>query len=297
MTDDGVKMIAIDGPNGKDEFKVWTKRVGSGPIKMLLLHGGPGLSCEYFECFEDFLPQHGVEVIYYNQLGSHLSDQPSDPSLWTVARFLEEVEQVRQALGLEDFYLYGHSWGAQLGIEYGLKYGQHLKGLILSSMTASIQAWQAYGNSLQAQMSPEAIAVIEQYQALGDVENSAYITARQEFDHRHVCRVVPWPEPVTRTDSHLAKPVSNALNATGFEDWDRWADLHNITVPTLLAVGRHDMMNPAEIEKMGTLIPNSSVLICENGSHLVFWDDQAAYFSGLVQFLNDVEAGRDVRSS
>ena len=304
MTDDRVQMIEIDGPNRKNEFKVWTKRVGSGPIKMLLLHGGPGCSHEYFESFEDFLPQHGVEFIYYNQLGSYLSDQPNDTSLWTVPRFLEEVEQVRVALGLEDFYLFGNSWGGLLGIEYGIKYGEHLKGLIVSNMTASIPSYLTYINHLRAQMPPEAIAIFEKYEALGQLEHPEYQDALQELYNRHICRVVPWPEPVSRMFSHLATPVYNTMQGnnefvvTGtFKNWDRWADLHQITVPTLLAVGRHDSMNPADIEQMGRLIPNSRVLICENGSHLAFWDDQAAYFGGLVRFLSDVEAGRSLGSS
>jgi proline iminopeptidase len=98
----GVRLIQIDG-----KYKVWTKRVGTGPIKMLTLHGGPGATHEYFECFEDFLPQQGIEFYYYDQLGSAYSDQPDDPSLWTVERFREEVEQVSATLDLQDFYLYG----------------------------------------------------------------------------------------------------------------------------------------------------------------------------------------------
>jgi len=114
----GVTMIPIDG--GK--YHVWTKCVGTGAIQMLTLHGGPGCTHEYMECFEDFLPQRGIQFHYYDQLGSHYSDQPDDPSLWTVARFCDEVEQVRAALGLENFYLFGHSWGGMLGIEYALKH-------------------------------------------------------------------------------------------------------------------------------------------------------------------------------
>ena len=147
-------------------------------------------------------------------------------------------------------------------------------------------------------------AIFEKYEALDDLNNAEYQDALQELYNRHICRVVPWPEPVSRMFSHLATPVYNTMQGnnefvvTGtFKDWDRWADLHEITVPTLLAVGRHDSMNPADIEQMGRLIPNSRVLICENGSHLAFWDDQAAYFGGLVRFLDDVEAGRSLGSS
>ena len=95
----GIKMIPIKTPKG--EFKVWTKRIGNNPtIKVLLLHGGPGLTHELFESFEAYFPQESIEFIYYDQLGSYYSDQPKDKSLWTNERFLEEVEQVRIALGL-----------------------------------------------------------------------------------------------------------------------------------------------------------------------------------------------------
>ncbi|MGN6181113.1 MAG: alpha/beta fold hydrolase, partial [Mucilaginibacter sp.] len=107
----GIKMVTIQTPVGK--FKVWTKRFGTNPrIKVLLLHGGPAMTHEYMECFESFFPKEGFEMIEYDQLGSYYSDQPKDSSLWTTPRFVEEVEQVRQALNLDstNFYLLGNSW-------------------------------------------------------------------------------------------------------------------------------------------------------------------------------------------
>ena len=127
----GVRMIPISTPHG--EFRVWTKRVGNNPTtKLLLLHGGPGATHEYLEAFDSFLPAAGIEYYYYDQLGSAYSDQPDEPDLWELDRFVDEVEQVRQALGLDrdNFYLLGQSWGGMLAIEYALKHQQHLKGLV-----------------------------------------------------------------------------------------------------------------------------------------------------------------------
>ena len=152
----GVEIIPIEGG-----YNVWTKRFGSGSIPLLLLHGGPGCTHEYFECFEDFLPQHDIQIIYYDQLGSAYSDQPDDTSLWTVERFREEVEQVRIALGLDNFYMLGHSWGGLLGIEYALKYQHHIKGLVLSNMTASIPDYVTHVNELRNQQPPEVIQILE----------------------------------------------------------------------------------------------------------------------------------------
>jgi proline iminopeptidase len=143
----GVKMIPVETPRGT--FRVWTKRVGNNPkVKVLLLHGGPGATHEYFEGFEGFLPAEGIEFIYYDQLGSAYSDQPRDESLWTTERFVDEVEQVRQALGLDrdNFYLLGHSWGGILATEYALAHQQHLKGLVISNMMMSIPDYNRYAN-------------------------------------------------------------------------------------------------------------------------------------------------------
>jgi proline iminopeptidase len=292
----GIRLIPIDG--GK--YKVWTKKVGAGKIKVLTLHGGPGFGHEYFECFEDFLPQHGVEFYYYDQLGSSYSDQPDDASLWTIDRFREEVEQVRQALGLENFYLFGHSWGGMLGIEYALKYQKHLKGLVISSMTASIPSYMAYAAKLRAALPKETIAVFDKYEAKGDYDNPEYQRVMMEQMYaRHICRLDPWPDPVERAFKHMNPKVYNTMQGpnefviTGnFKDWDRWADLPKITVPTFLPVGRFDEMNPEDIAREGRLIPRSRVLVCEKGSHLSLWDDQEAYFAGLLKFFDDVEAGR-----
>jgi proline iminopeptidase len=119
----GVRMIPVNTPKGT--FRVWTKRVGNAPTRrLLLLHGGPGATHECFEAFDSYLPAAGIEYYYYDQLGSFRSDQPDEPDLWELPRFVDEVEQVRQALGLdrENFFLLGHSWGGILAIEYALRY-------------------------------------------------------------------------------------------------------------------------------------------------------------------------------
>lgn len=291
----GIRMITVDG-----KYRVWTKRVGSGGIKMLTLHGGPGASHEYFECFEDFLPQQGIEFYYYDQLGSGNSDQPDDVSLWTVDRFREEVEQVRAALGLENFYLYGQSWGGMLGIEYALKYQHHLKGLVISNMTASIPAYVEYINELRRQLPAEIISVLEKYEAKGDYNAPEYqeVMFKQIYT-KHLCRLDPWPEPVERAFRHLNAKVYNTMQGPNefvvigtFKDWNRWSDLHTIKVPTLVIGARHDTMRVEEIQREGKLIPNSRVAICENGSHLSMYDDQEAYFQHLIKFIKDVDGGR-----
>ncbi|MFN8323628.1 MAG: proline iminopeptidase-family hydrolase [Chitinophagales bacterium] len=291
----GVKMIEIDGG-----YKVWTKKVGHGKIKMLTLHGGPGCTHEYLECFEDFLPQEGIEFYYYDQLGSEYSDKPTDTKLWNIERFTEEVEQVRKGLGLDNFYLYGQSWGGMLAIEYALKYGTHLKGLVISNMTASIPSYLKYVNELRAKFPTETIRMMEQYEAKEQWDAKEYQDILiNELYNKHICRIVPWPEPVSRMFKHLATPVYNTMQGnnefvvTGtFKDWDRWKDLSSIKNKTLVIGGRYDSMLEADLKKMSELIPNCRFNICEHGSHLSMWDDQENYFRYLLDFIKSVEAGK-----
>ena len=163
----GSRMVPVETPSGT--FRVWTKRVGTNPdLKVLLLHGGPGATDELYECFDVWFPGAGIEYYYYDQLGSLRSDQPDDPSLWTLERFVDEVEQVRVALGLDkdNFYLLGHSWGGILAAEYALRHGDHIKGLIISNMMMSIPEYNHYAETVLAkQMDPAVVSEIKAIEA------------------------------------------------------------------------------------------------------------------------------------
>lgn len=300
----GARLIPISTPKGT--FNVWTKRVGNNPtIKVLLLHGGPGMTHEYFEAADSYFPGAGVEYYYYDQLGSYYSDQPADSSLWNTARFVEEVEQVRQALGLnqDNFYLLGSSWGGLLAMEYALKYQQHLKGLIISNMMASIPAYNAYAKStLMPAMDPAVLAEVQALEAAQDYANPRYMELLiPNHYQQHVLRMPPeqWPDPVLRAFKHVNNDVyipmqgPSELGASGkLALWDRSADLPNITVPTLTIGGTYDTMDPKYMEWMSTQVQRGRFLLCPTGSHLAMYDDQVTYFGGVIQFLRDVDAGR-----
>src|SRR4051794_31637940 len=200
-------MIPISTPAGA--FRVWTKRIGNNPeTKLLILHGGPAATHEYLEGFDSFLPGAGVEYYHYDQLGSHYSDQPDDGSLWTIDRFVDEVEQVRVALDLDasNLVVVGQSWGGVLAIEYALAHQEHLKGLVISNMMASGAAYNAYAEDvLMPQMDQEALAEIKRLEAAGETADPAYEALLFEHHYRyHVCRmpVDEWPDPVVRAFAH-----------------------------------------------------------------------------------------------
>ncbi len=297
----GVKLIPIETPKGT--FRVWTKRVGNNPrMKLLLLHGGPAATHEYFEGLDSCLPSAGIEYYYYDQLGSFYSDQPDDPELWEIPRFVEEVEQVRRALRLDrdNFYLLGHSWGGVLAIEYALQYQEHIKGLIISNMMASIPRYNEYARTvLMPEMDGEALARIQRYEAEGAYEDPEYMSLLVEHHYVHHVLRMPadqWPDPANRAFAHINSAIyvpmqgPSELGASGkLTEWDRTADLPELTVPTLVIGARYDTMDPAHMEWMAAAIPNGRYLCCPNGSHMAMFDDQETYCRGLIEFIKDVD--------
>jgi proline iminopeptidase len=300
----GVKMITIQ--TAKGPFRVWTKRVGNNPrIKVLLLHGGPGATHEYFEAFDSYFPKAGIEYYYYDQLGSAYSDQPDEPTLWELPRFVDEVEQVRKALKLDksNFYLYGQSWGGILALEYALEYQQNLKALVISNMVASIPAYNRYATGvLMPAMDQKALAEIKQLEAKGRYDDPRYEELLiPNFYVDHILRMPAdqWPDPVTRAFAKINKKIyipmqgPSEMGASGkLVNWDRTADLRKITVPTLSIGARYDTMEPAQMEKIAKDVKKGRYLYCPKGSHLALYDDQQVYMDGLTKFILDVDAGR-----
>jgi proline iminopeptidase len=300
----GTRLIPITTPYGS--FKVWTKRVGNNPrIKLLLLHGGPGCTHEYFEPCDGYLPAAHIEYYYYDQLGSYYSDQPDIPELWDIPRFVDEVEQVRVALGLDssNFFLLGHSWGGILAIEYALRHQLHLKGLVISNMMASIPAYNAYAEQvLMPTMDAAALAEIKHLESAQDYTNPRYMQLLMEHHYvQHVLRMPlgQWPDPVDRTFKHLNSKVyipmqgPSELGASGkLLHWDRTAELRGIGVPTLTIGAQHDTMDPRHMESLARSLPRGRYLDCPAGSHMAMFDDQERYFEGVIRFLLDVDAGR-----
>ena len=293
----GVRMIQL-----QEGYRVWTKRFGNAPMKVLLLHGGPAATHEYMECFESFFPKAGIEFYEYDQLGSYYSDQPQDQSLWTTERFVEEVEQVRKALGLDkdNFYLLGNSWGGLLAMEYALKYQDNLKGLIVANMTADFGKYAAYNAKLRAELPADVLAKLGEYESKGAYTDPAYQEmVVREYYGRHICTLPEWPEPAARSFKHINQSVYAYMQGPSefvpggiLKGWSVWDRLGDIRVPTLMVGAAHDTMNPAEMEEMSRLVQKVRYLFCPNGSHLAMWDDQEVFMNGVISFIKDVHEGR-----
>ncbi len=297
----GIKMIPIQTPVGT--FRVWTKRIGNNStIKVLLLHGGPAMTHEYLECFESFFPKEGFEMIEYDQLGSYYSDQPTDSSLWTLPRFVEEVEQVRKALGLnkDNFYLLGNSWGGILAMQYALKYQQNLKGLIICNMMSSCPDYGKYADQVLAkQMDPKVLDTIRAIEARGDYKNPKYMQLLlPNFYKQHLCRLAEWPDPVNRAFKHVNETIYTMMQgpsefgiAGRLANWDIKDRLKEIVVPTLVVGAKYDTMDPDHMSWMSKQVQHGRYLYCPEGSHLAMWDDQQHFYPGVISFIKEVDNG------
>lgn len=298
----GIRMIPIQTAAGT--FKVWTKRFGNNPrIKVLLLHGGPAAGHEYMECFESFFPQEGYEFYEYDQLGSSYSDQPKDTSLWHLDRFVEEVEQVRKAIGADstNFYLLGNSWGGILGMQYALKYQSNLKALIVADMMASCPDYGKYADEVLAkQMDPAVLAGIRDLEAKKDFDNPRYMELLMpNFYAVHLCRLPEWPDPVVRTFKHINSEIYTLMQGPSefgiggnLANWDIKDRLKEIRVPTLMVGAKWDTMDPKAMEEQSKMVQHGRYLYCPNGSHMCMWDDQQVFMDGVIKFIRDVDEGR-----
>jgi proline iminopeptidase len=296
----GSRRVSIRTPVG--QFRVWTKRVGNNPsVKVLLLHGGPGATAELYECFDTWFPRAGIEYYYYDQLGSFRSDQPDDPSLWDLARFVDEVDQVREALGLDgsNFVLLGQSWGGLLAIEYAVHHQHHLKGLVISNMMSSARLYNEYANDvLMPAMDQEVLAEIKRFEAEGKTDDRRYEQLLMQHHYvLHVCRMPleDWPDPLIRWLGHINQAIyvpmqgPSELGLSGsLEEWDRSGDLKDIDVPTLVIGATHDTMDPEHMRWMSEQLPRGRYLHCPNGSHFSQFDDAEHYFPGVIDFLESL---------
>jgi proline iminopeptidase len=292
----GERFIPITTPKGP--HKVWIKRIGNNPkLKLLLLTGGPGLSHDYLNVMDSFLPAEGVEYYHYDQLETGVSDRPNDPDLWTLARYVDEVDQVRKAIGGDksNFCLLGHSWGGMLAMEYALAHQDQMKCLVISNMMASIPAYNAYAKDvLEPKMDQAALKQILDMEKDGQTEQPRYMELLvPNWYEQHFLRrpAAEWPAPVMTAGANVNRQFyvtmqgPSEMGASGrLVNWDRFNDLKRILVPTLVISGAHDTMDPAYMARMARELPHGE-LAATNGGHMAFYDDQPTYFAKLTAFL------------
>ncbi len=275
--------------------RVWYRRLGAGSaLPLLILHGGPGAAAYYLEPFAERMAV-SRPVVIYDQLGCGRSEQPDDPSLWTVDRACRELDDVRGALGLERCHLLGQSWGGWLSIEYLARGTEGIASVVLASTSASMPEFVAAARLLIEAMPEPWRGTLIRLGEIGAYDDPEYLAAVEEFYRRHLCRVDPYPPCVALSMSQLPNQVYLTLNGpTEFDvigplrTWDRTADLGRIRVPTLVTVGRYDEIPPSCAQTIVDGIAGARLEVFEESGHMAHEEEPERYAAVVTAFLDEI---------
>ena len=301
--------VTIDPALGADERfvtfegrRTWVAVVGderAARAPLLLLHGGPGACHDYIESIAE-IAATGRRVVFYDQQGCGNSDDIEDPSLCTVDLYLREIDAVRASLGLERTHILGQSWGGMLLMEYLVRRPAGIVSATIASSPSSMPVWIEETARQRAALAPEVVAVMERHEAAGTWDDPEYSAAVDVFNARHLCRVVPFPEPVARSFAKLATNPTvyrtmngpNEFHVVGsLKGWDIRARLDAVEGPVLLTSGRHDEATPRQMEMIAERIPQAEWVIFEQSGHCAHAEEPGRYMAVLADFLARAEAG------
>jgi L-proline amide hydrolase len=293
-------MVAvIEAQEGYADFRgyrTWYRIVGdraSGAIPLLALHGGPGSTHNYFRPLERLADER--PVVLYDQIGCGNSDRPQDIE-WSVNVFRDEVDAIREQLGLERVHLLGTSWGGMLAQEHVLSGAQGIVGLVLSSTLANLQLWNDEQLKLKAQLPAGVIEVLDRHEAAGTYDDPEYEEAMEAYFDRHFYRG-PKPRPELEamdagraTDVYRAMQGPNEWTTTGaLKGWDTRARLREIDTPTLVVRGRYDMCTDPIARELVAGIPDAREVVLEHSSHTPVLEETDRYLAVVGQFMRLAE--------
>ena len=274
---------------------VWYRISGNGPgIPLLVLHGGPGSKSSD----SDPLQQLGTDrpVIHYDQLGCGKSDRPVETALWTVERYVEELEQVVQAIELEEFHLLGHSWGTMLAASYLFEKPKGVRSVIFSGPALDAQRWERDQRNYLKQFPKEIQETIEKNEREQTTDSPEYKQAVKAFYKRHMCRVDPWPKEMEEDMKKLNHQIYNFMwgasefTVTGtLKNFDATGRLKEIEIPALFSCGRFDEATPEATEYYAELVQDGEFHVFENSSHMPGIEEPEAYVETVREWLNRQE--------
>ncbi|QBP42875.1 proline iminopeptidase-family hydrolase [Paenisporosarcina antarctica] len=273
---------------------VYYRKTGDGPgVPLLVLHGGPGGMSRESDPLR-LLGNHRP-VIHYDQLGCGNSDRPEDLSLWTVERYVKELSQVREALGLEEVHILGHSWGTMLAAAYLLQQPTGVKSVIFSSPCLNARMWERDQKDYLMDLPQESQDIIERSERDHTTDSDEYQQAMIQFYERHVCRALPWPQEFLdnmKKSNHTIYGFmwgASEFTVTGtLQDFDVTDRLNEIDIPSLFTCGHFDEATPKTTKYYADLIPGSEFHVFENSSHMPGVEEPYAYVNKVRNFLNSL---------
>lgn len=274
---------------------IWYRVEGEGnKTPLVLLHGGPGAPSWYLNPLAALADER--PVVFFDQPGCGRSGPVDDISTLTVGFFVEQLEELRQALGLDAFYLYGQSWGATLATEYYLAYPKHVKALILSSPLLSSERWVADASQLISTLPDTVQAAIRLHEAAGSFGHADYQHAMQLFYEQFVIRKQPWSDDVNQSFANMALDLYNHMwgpsefTVTGvLKGYDVTGQLGSIRVPVLYMAGEYDEARPETVKSFKELTPDARFVMIEGAAHLTMHDNPEEDIRHIRAFLRELE--------
>ena len=277
-----------------DGGKIWYKVSGSGmATPAILLHGGPGYGSFYMKPLEALSDER--PVVRYDQLGGGKADAATDTTLFTIARYVRELDALRAKLGFDKLHVVGHSWGTILGLEYYRAYPGHVASLTLMSAALDIPAWEKHARELVATLSDSARKAIGAAEAAKKYDSKEYETANGEFMARYVVQR-PVSADWDSTFASVGMPVYMYMQGPSeytivgtLKEYNATAFLRDVRVPTLFTVGSVDEANPATIKKHAAMTPGAKLVVIPDAAHLTMWDNPEATVKAVRDFLRVVD--------
>ena len=274
--------------------RIWYKVSGTGTgTPMVLLHGGPGAGGYYLKPFEAIGDDR--RIIRYDQLGAGKSSRLTDTTLMNIPRFVEELDSLRRALGIDKWFVNGHSWGTVLALEYYKAHPEHVAGIVFGG---SVFDWRAYARETNAwtkQMSDSAQRAIAAWKAGGSPDTPAFKAATDEFYSKFVWRH-PVQADLDSTNAGFGSEQYNYMQGayeyvvTGtLKDYDARADLPKIKVPVLSTTGEFDEVGPKTVEAHAKMIPGAKFILYKGAGHVTSWDATDANVRDVREFLRSVD--------
>lgn len=276
--------------------KIWYRIHGEGAkTPVLLLHGGPGSSSFYLEPLKELSDER--PVIFIDQLGCGRSTRITDTTLMTIEKNVEQLEQVRKALKLDRFYLYGHSWGTMLGLDYYLKYPKGIQALIFASPLFSTKIWTDDADTLISKLPKATQASIKESEKKHNFNNEAYKEAMKVYYKAYVIRTDKSKSQLDTADKFFGSTVytfmwgPSEFTATGnLLNYDRLKELTQIKLPTLLTAGEYDEARPTSVRYYTSLIPGAQFQIITQAAHCTMQDNPKENNRILREFLRKMDA-------
>ena len=261
----------------------WRRFGGGTGTPLLLIHGGPGVPSDYLDPLSALGDERPVFV--WDQLGCGRSDHPTDPRLWTRARFVDEMARVRRALGLEQVHLLGHSWGATLAVDYLRTNGQAgIRSLILAGPLLDTARYLAASAVLLQSLDGPSQAAIATAIRNGDFSTPAFKAADNDYASHFLSR---HPQPTTKplldwSLGHIAMPVYETMwgpaeyVCTGsLRSLDLTPYLPHLTIPTLYVSGEFDECMAGTSRFFASRSPSASLNVIPGSAHLTTIDAPA----------------------